>query len=356
MGLRRRGIIEAKNDRTGVRTIIYRETLIRSTRTPSRFGVFFLLFLVSAPVLCGEPVPATEGFVPVPGGPVWYRIAGTGSGIPVLALHGGPGGTSCEFSLLEPLGDQRPVIRYDQLGTGRSGRPDDLSLWDADRFVEELHAVRQQLGLERLHLLGHSWGGSLAAAYVLDKGTKGIVSLTLSSPLLSTPLWIKDAKLLREQLPEDVRQVLLAHEAAGTTASAEYQAASEIFYEHFMYAGKEPPELDACAGAPWNPVVYEYMWGPSEFHATGTLLDFDVTGRLHEIDVPVLFLTGEFDEARPETVAGFQKLIKGARFEVIGGAGHLTLRKEPEHYRMLLEEFLDSAEASLERPKVMREE
>jgi len=302
------------------------------------------MLLTSAPAWGSEQAGLREGFVTVTGGPVWYRVTGTGDGVPLLVLHGGPGGTSCGFAKLDPLGTERPVVRYDQLGTGRSGRPDDLALWTVHRFVEELHAVRHQLGLERMHLLGHSWGGSLAAAYVLEKGTEGIVSVTLSSPLLSTPQWIADANLLRGQLPQDVQQTLALHEAAGTTQSEEYQAATEVFYERHVYGGEKPPESEACAGAPWNPVIYEYMWGPTEFYATGTLIDFDLTARLHQIDVPVLFITGEFDEARPETVRRFQGLIEGARFEVIEDAGHATLSRKPEQYRAILEAFLDSAE------------
>jgi len=166
-------------------------------------------------------------------------------------------------------------------------------------FIEELHTLRQQLGLQQMHLLGHSWGGALAAAYVLEKSTEGIVSLTLSSPLLSTPAWVADANLLRQQPPADVQQTLSEHEAAGTTDSEAYQEASTVFYERYVYAGQKAPDPPECAGAPWNPVVYEHMWGPTEFHATGNLLDFDLTPRLGEIDVPVLFIAGEFDEAPP---------------------------------------------------------
>ena len=304
----------------------------------------WLLLAASAPLAAAGIEPG-DGFIDVAGGPVWYRVAGAGPGVPLLVLHGGPGGTSCRFSLLEPLGEERPVIRYDQLGTGRSGRPDDLSLWTVERFVEELHTIRQRLGLERLHLLGHSWGGSLAAAYVLEKGTEGIVSLTLSSPLLSTPQWIADAKLLRAQLPEEVQATLTEHEQAGTLDSEAYQDASEIFYERHVYGGPKPPDIEACAGAPWNPVIYEYMWGPTEFNAAGTLLDFDVSGRLGEIDTPVLFITGEFDEARPETVAGFQQQVPGAQMAVMEGVAHYSLSKNPEGYMRILEEFLDAAEA-----------
>ncbi|MCJ7555329.1 MAG: proline iminopeptidase-family hydrolase [Gammaproteobacteria bacterium] len=310
-----------------------------------RICVAALLLSFCSIGICRDGPEPGQGFIDVPGGPIWYKITGNGPGIPVLALHGGPGGTSCDFALLEPLGDQRPIIRYDQLGTGRSGRPDDVSLWTVERFVEELHVLRQKLGLKQLHLLGHSWGASLAAAYVLEKGTDGIASVIFSSPLLSTPLWVADANIQRSQLPEDVQQTLAEHEKAGTTDSDEYEAASEVYYERHMYAGKRPETLAACKGAPWSQFVYEYMWGPQEFYATGTLVNFDVTDRLHEIDVPVLFMTGQFDEARPETVAGFQQLIPGSQFTVIEDAGHASLSKHPQEYRTILENFLESVES-----------
>lgn len=291
-----------------------------------------------------EDVPPGQGFVDVPGGPVWYQIVGEGDGIPVVALHGGPGGTSCVFSLLDPLGSERPVVRYDQLGTGRSGRPDDMSLWTVERFVEGLHALRNSLGLEQMHLLGHSWGSTLAAAYVIEKGTEGIVSVTLSSPLLSTPLWIEDANYLRSQLPAEIRETLAEHEEAGTTDSEEYREASAEFYRRHVFGGEPMARPEACEGAPWSQKIYEYMWGPTEFYATGTLRDFDVTNRLHEIDVPVLFMAGEFDEARPERMVEFQKLVPGSQLHIIEDAAHASLGRKPDEYRRVLEDFLDNAE------------
>ncbi|VUX55767.1 Proline iminopeptidase [uncultured Woeseiaceae bacterium] len=304
-----------------------------------------LLTLCSVGICRDSPQPG-QGFIDVPGGPVWYSVAGTGPGIPLLVLHGGPGGRICGYSLLDALGSERPIVRYDQLGSGRSGRPDDPSLWTVDRFVEELHVVRQQLGLGQMHLLGHSWGGALAAAYVLEKGTDGIASVILSSPLLSTPLWIEDANYLRSLLPADVQQTLTEHEAAGTINSDEYQAASYVFYERHVYGGQRMEAPTECDGAPSGKFVYEYMWGPTEFNATGNLLDFDVTDRLHEIEVPVLFIAGQFDEARPERVAEFQKLISGSKLTIILDAAHSTLSKKPNEYRNVVETFLDSVEGN----------
>lgn len=301
------------------------------------------LFLSGA-VAAENPKPG-QGFIDVPGGPVWYEVSGEGSGIPLVTLHGGPGGTSCGFTRLYDLGPERPVVRYDQLGGGRSGRPDDLSLWTVSRFVEGLHSLRNELGLEQMHLLGHSWGGALAAAYVLEKGTDGIASLILSSPLLSTPDWIEDANILRSQLPEDVRLILDVHEAAGTTDSQEYEHASDEFYRRHVRGGDRIEPLEACTGAGNNDLIYEYMWGETEFSATGTLIDFDMTGRLGEIDVPVLFIAGEFDEARPERMAEYQRFIPGSQFIMIRDAAHSSLSKKPEEYRAALRQFLESVES-----------
>ena len=303
---------------------------------------FILLFLlITSPTLSADN--SKQGFINVPGGPVWYKVSGNGKGLPLLALHGGPGSTSCTYSLLEPLGDQRPIIRYDQLGSGRSGRPDDLSLWEVDRFIEELHVIRQELSLDQFHLLGHSWGAALAGAYLLEKGTSGVASVIFSSPLLSTPLWMEDANYLRNQLPQDIQDTLNFHEMANTTDSDEYRDASRVFYDRHLTRGEAKEKVN-CDGAPWNQVIYEYMWGPTEFYATGNLIDFDLSDHLYKIDIPVLFLTGEFDEARPETISKVHKMIPGSEFIVIKDVAHASLSRAPDDYRRILEVFLDEVE------------
>lgn len=308
-----------------------------------------LILLASIACVSAE-TPRESGFITVPGGPVWYEMAGQGDGIPLLTLHGGPGGTSCGAQLLYPLASERPVIRYDQLGSGRSGRPTDQTLWQRDRFVEALHTLRQALGLSRLHLHGHSWGGALAAYYVLEMGSEGIVSLTLSSPLISTPVWIRDADALRATLPPAVQEVLDRHEEAGTTDHADYQAATEVFYRQFVTRGEAAEEV-SCGDAPRNAFIYEQMWGPTEFHSTGSLRDFDLSDRLGDIDVPTLFITGEYDEARPDTMRDFAERVPGARVTVIPGVGHASLSRAPQRYREILAGFLREAEAGGSVPR-----
>src|SRR6266700_845695 len=239
----------------------------------------------------------TEGFIAVEGGRVWYRIAGEArTGVPLLSLHGGPGYPHDYLEPLELLSDERPVIFYDQLGCGKSDRPDDKTLWRIDRFVLELAQVRAALGLDRMHLFGHSWGTMLAVDYLLSGASA--TSLTLASPALSIPRWRADAGVYLATLPPAIQEVLARHEAAGTT---EYHDATLEYYRRYLCRMDPWPEAMNRSHEASSGEVYLEMWGPTEFHATGNLRDYDRTGRLHEIVVPTLFTCGRYDEATPET-------------------------------------------------------
>jgi proline-specific peptidase len=95
-------------------------------------------------------------------------------------LHGGPGAGCASLESLAVLADEQAVVFYDQLGCGRSEAPDDPRPWGIERFVAEVHALRQALRLERIHLFGHSWGGWLAIEYMMTQPA-GVDSLTLAS-------------------------------------------------------------------------------------------------------------------------------------------------------------------------------
>lgn len=294
---------------------------------------------------CARPaLTPGDGFVAVPGGRVWYRIYGSGDRTPLVMLHGGPGGRSCGFSLLADLAADRPVVIYDQLGSGRSERPADPTLWTTERFVSELAAVREALGLRRIHLLGHSWGGALATEYLLTRQPAGVESVILSSPLISTPRWIADANRLRGTLPEAVQTELGRCETAATLSEPSCQAAVDVFYERFVRGARTLPAIADCEGVTSNDAIYRQMWGATEFTATGSLRDFDRSERLGELRLPVLFLAGRHDEAAPETLAEFQRRVPGARLAVLEHSAHSTYRTETAEYVRIVREFLAEVE------------
>jgi proline-specific peptidase len=279
------------------------------------------------------------GRIAVPGGNVWYRVTGNGPGTPLLLLHGGPGFPSQYLEPLAALGDERPVIFYDQLGCGRSDRPADPGLWRVERFVEEVAAVRGALGLSRVILHGHSWGGALAVETALS-GAPGLAGLVLASPLLDARRWLADADRLRRELPAGVQEALRRHEAAGTTGSPEYEQATLAFYRRFVCRRDPwPPEMNESLSQ-LGQACYLSMWGPSEFHPTGLLRAYDVSGRLGELRVPTLFTVGRFDEATPETVASFQARVPGAGLAILERSAHMTMLDEPAAYVTVLRRFL----------------
>ena len=283
-----------------------------------------------------------DGMLAVPGGRVWYRVVGTGPGTPLLVIHGGPGGTSCRLREHGRLGDERPVIFYDQLGTGRSERPRDSTLWTLPRAVQEVEAIRRALGLRELHILGQSWGSAVALEYALTRRGSGVRSLVLTGPFLSTPRWIADARLLVAQLPDTMRRVIGAADSTGRYDTPAYAAAMDSFSVRF--GSRRRVSYPECAAVKGNTEIYNYMWGPSEFRATGTLRDYDRSSRLGELRLPVLLVAGEFDEARAETVHGYARMIPGARVEIIPRAGHAMVADEPEVTTGAVRRFLADVE------------
>ena len=284
-----------------------------------------------------------EGYVNVPGGRIWYQVVGTGDGIPLITVHGGPGSTHHGLEPLKALSDDRCVVFYDQLGCGKSDRPDDVTLWRTERFVEELHELRQCLGLDRVHVLGHSWGTMLAMDYYLAH-PEGISSLVMSSPCISIPRWLEDCAEYRRQLPPQVQEALDRHERARTTDSDEYKAATEVFNRRHVHRMDPLPDPMVRAREGRGHAVYEAMWGPNEFYMTGSLRDYDRSDRLGEIKVPALFSCGRVDEATPRTTEWYHSLTPKSEFVVYENSAHMPHWEETDLYVSVVRAFLHKAE------------
>jgi proline iminopeptidase len=282
-----------------------------------------------------------HGEVEVEGGTVRYRVLGEGDRTLVL-LHGGPGGGSGYLKPLERLaGLDRRVVLYDQLGCGESDRPDDPTLWRADRFVDELEALRAHLGLEGFDLYGHSWGGMLATDYALGY-QQHLRSLVLASTIADGPLLQREMARLLEDFPEELRETLRRHEEAGTTESEEYvDAITTVYRRHLCRCDPWPPEV-VKTFEDFAMDVYVPMWGPSEFCFDGNLSDWDRVDRLHEIRVPTLITVGRHDELTPACSEQIHERIPGSRLVVFEDGSHMTFWEETERYLQVLDEFLRS--------------
>ncbi|HEV2866758.1 MAG TPA: proline iminopeptidase-family hydrolase [Allosphingosinicella sp.] len=295
--------------------------------------------------------PDRELMVPTEGGRLYVRVNGRldGQRPPILMIHGGPGGSHAGFLNALPLAEERGVVLYDQLDSGRSDHPGDLALWRVPRFVAEVGAVRSALGLERVHVLGASWGGTIALEYAA-RGPSGLASTILQSPLISTRSWLADAAALRRQLPPATQATLGVCESASPPPAEACEEATALFYRRFNRRRERPAAIQAyveALPAGLNRRLYETMWGSSEFASTGTLRDYDGEPLLARLDGErTLFVVGQYDEARPATVADFASRVPGASFAVIEDAAHGIFNDNPEALLATLERWLRRHDAA----------
>lgn len=184
----------------------------------------------------------------------------------VFCLNGGPG-LPCDYlreahSCLVDRGYR--VVAFDQLGTGASDRPTDPALWTIGRYVEETETVRKALGLGKVHMLGHSWGGWLAIDYALTY-PENLQTLILEDTVADMPHLISELERLRAALGSETVAMMQKHEAQGTYDHPEYMAAVTILnYRHVCRLPEWPAPVRRSLDD-WNMGPYATMQGPNEF-------------------------------------------------------------------------------------------
>ena len=167
-------------------------------------------------------IPFHDGTIPYLGYQTWYRVYGDRRGARQAAAAGAPRRPRrlprlpriAQGDRARPAGGWSSTTR--SAAGSRASRESRPELWTVKTFTDEVDAVRAALGLERIHLLGQSWGGMLAMEYMLTQ-PQGVASVTIASSPASMVQWVEEANRLRELLPPEVQATLLRHEAAGTT-------------------------------------------------------------------------------------------------------------------------------------------
>jgi len=292
--------------------------------------------------------PTTRGTVPFGAYETWYRVTGELSpGRTALVVsHGGPGSTHDYLSNLSVFSGELgvPVVHYDQIGNGGSSHLPDQApdFWTVSLFLDELDNLLRRLRIaDNYVVFGHSWGGMLAAKHASSR-PPGLRGLIIANAPASFPLWLRELEVLRVQLPPGVNETLLRHERAGTTDSDEYYAATRSFYDrHVCRLNPWPRDYQASFYDLYNdPTVYFVMNGPSEFHLTGSLRDWSVTGCIADIAVPTLLISGRYDEVTPGAAQPFHQLIPDVRWEIFEDSSHVPHLEEPDRFRAVVSEYL----------------
>ncbi|MCR4710093.1 MAG: proline iminopeptidase-family hydrolase [Clostridiales bacterium] len=292
------------------------------------------------------------GHIPVDGGSVIYRTWGEDKpGIPVIFLHGGPGSSCYYFFKQCVLGENRPIVFYNQLGSAGSDVSDEYTtaeevkkLFTVEHFVEELESVVKYFDFDEFVILGHSWGCMLAIEYAAHKKPEGLKGIILSGPYLRTETWVNDAERLMRSLPDGdaIWDHITECEEKGEY-DAEYERMANLYLDNFY--SRIPGAMEGTPKEPDTKVVdgisvYEYMWGRSDFSGTGTLHSRDSTPLLKEVEVPILYLAGEYDNGTPEASVFYRSFTPNGEICVLPGCAHDLTRERPEEFNAVVEAFL----------------
>ena len=288
-----------------------------------------------------------EGFLNTANGRIWYRISGKDkAGTPMLCLHGGPAYGHYYMEPVEGFSDERPVIQYDQLGCGDSDRPDAPDLWSTDYFADELGDVISALGLKDFILMGHSWGAMLAMYYMVNRTQNGIRAAILSSPIASFSEMGRNMVELIRELPAEIAEAVLKGEEAGDYTSELFARGKDMIFGKYIcrIPPQEWPMSLVRSMTEMGQQVYMTMWGMKMINCTGVAKDFDVSGQLGEIKVPVLLTCGEYDYCTPSACEAYRAAMPDAELAVVADAAHHHLLEQPEAYRKAVKEWIGKRE------------
>jgi proline iminopeptidase len=280
---------------------------------------------------------------------VWTKRIGTNPRLRMLLLHGGPGATheyleACDSYL---PGAEVEYYYYDQLGSAWSDQPDEPSLWDVDRFVDEVEQVRRALGLDResFVLYGQSWGGILAIEYAL-RYQQHLRGLVISNMMADVPAYNAYAeRVLMPAMDQEKLAEIKAIEASGDIENPRYmELLNEQHYVHHVLRlpVEEWPNPVQRAFAAINPAIYVSMQGPSELGISqgATLAEWSRFDDLHSITVPTLVIGAEYDTMDPAHLKRMAARLPAGQYLHCPTGSHLAMYDDQQTYFTGLIEFL----------------
>lgn len=258
----------------------------------------------------------------------------------ILCLNGGPG-ASCDYvrdshSFLVELGFR--VVAFDQLGTGNSDRPDDISLWTIERYREEVEQVRKQLNLGKVHLLGQSWGGWLAIEYC-SKYLDNIKTLVLENTCADIPHLKLQLVKLRQELGSETLEMMEKCEAEADFNNPKYREVIKLLDSRHALRMKDKPAPVLRTAETFNCIPYEVMQGPNEYHYIGNLKEWSRISDLERFNIPTLITVGEYDLIPSACSELMLEKLPNAQLEYFNNCSHQPFYEDPEKFQRILKDF-----------------
>ncbi|TDH28712.1 alpha/beta hydrolase [Segetibacter sp. 3557_3] len=286
---------------------------------------------------------AQEGYVEAANGVrLFYRLLGARPDT-LVVIHGGPGLTmDYFFDDLAPLAVNHTLLFYDQRGTGRSTLVSDSISLDAQRFAEDLEAIRKYFGIKKLALLGHSWGSAVISLYATrypEKVDKMIIVGAL--PLQQHQLGEASRNLEARRDSTTLKRMRELHEKSvadpGNTAvcTALYALWFEAFYGNRNAATRS--KGDFCAGTLES---RRNKMSSVDRYTMASLGQWDWRSPLSKVLAPTLIIHGTADPLPQSAAQEWATVLPNGRLLLLKGVGHFPYLEVPRQFFRAVNHFL----------------
>jgi proline iminopeptidase len=303
------------------------------------------------------PAPAAkpevrEGRWEIRGTRLFVRDVGPRDAPVLIVVHGGPGGNHISLRRLEALAPAHRVVLYDQRGTGESdrldvspARPKSLEKLTLEQNVEDLEALRERLGREKVSLIGHSWGAALvvfyAAAYparvdrlIVYSGGPETLELAKRKKAAHRAKLTAEERAMFKQRLEAIQTAVKADAPQEKLDPLFVKLASVMFPSLYcVRPGKgESGYGEIGRGGFWaNQVVGQYV---DKFQYAS------IADGLRRVKAPALLTWGRCEPSPVERLTNLLDYLPDARFVVFKKSGHNAMEEEEELFFGMLRAFL----------------
>ena len=290
----------------------------------------------------------TDGkYVKVNGANLW--VVTVGEGDPIIIIPGGPGGAHLGYRDFDPLTEKHhQIIYFDAFGRGKSDTAKNVSEYTLERDISDIEGLRIALNLDKVTVLGHSYGGVVAQGYAL-KYPAHLSHLILADTFHSFVMWQENDdnsnREIKTNYPEIWAQLMKVRDQGAVSSDQIHQAIYGQVPYGFLYA-YDPSKFEGEGGKPYpNPnntkLYYQMVGKDGDFIVGSDIGTFDYRKQLKDLKMPVLIYSGRFDRvAVPWMALKFKDYCPQAQFVMFEKSGHNPQVEEPAKTFALIDEFL----------------
>ena len=288
-------------------------------------------------------------YVKANGANLW--VVTVGEGDPIIFIAGGPGGTHLGLRSFDSLANHHhQLIYFDAFGRGKSDTAKIVSEYTLARDIDDIEALRKALKLDKITVLGHSYGGVVAQGYAI-KYPEHLSHLILADTFHSFIMWQENDdnsnREIKTNYPEVWEKLMKLREQGEVSSDAEHQEVYGLVPYGFLYA-YNPARFEGGGGKykpypnPNNIKLYYQMVGKDgDFIVGSDIGTFDYRKQLKDLKMPVLIVTGRYDRvAVPWMAVKFKEYCPQAEFVIFEHSGHNPQVEEPQKEFKVINDFL----------------